>query len=118
MLHSFIYAFLLILFLTGLFFLFYVIINKGLCFGARKEFYTVIAGYEENENLCDEIFCALTQMHLFSFSSPVPLIVVDYNLSEETKKRCLSLAEPYSCLVFCKEEELCKIIAGNLYLKD
>ncbi len=118
MLYNIIYATGLVLMLTGLFFLFYVLISKSLCLGEKHNYYTVIAGYEENKNLPDEIYCAFTQMNLFNLGSAPPLVVVDFNLSEETKTRCRLVNETFGEIVFCKEKELTEIISNNLYSND
>ncbi len=118
MLYNIIYALGIILMLTGLFFLFYVLISKSLCLGEKHNYYTVIAGYEEKKNLPDEIYCAFTQMNLFNLGSPPPLIVIDYNLSEETRLRCSLMNEAFGKIVFCKENELTEIIGNNLYSND
>ena len=76
MLNNIIYAVSLILMLTGMSFLFYVLISKSLCLGSKQNYYTVIAGYEEKGNLADEIYRAYTQMNLFNLGSLPPLSVV------------------------------------------
>lgn len=113
MLYNIIYAIVLILMLLGLSALFYVLISKSLCFGQKQNYFTVIAGYEEKENLPDEIYCALSQSSLFNFGPRAPLIVVDYNLSEETKLRCRLINSAFGEIVFCKENELAEIIRND-----
>lgn len=118
MLYNVLYALSLVLMLLGLMLFFYVLINKCLCFGAERNFFTVIAGYEEKENLPDEIYSAFSQMSLFNFGTHPPVIVVDFNLSDETKIRCRIMTESFGKLIFCKAEELSEIIGDNLYLND
>lgn len=118
MLYNIIYTVALILMTIGLIFLFYVVINKSLSSGKMNNIYTVIAGYEDKENLPDEIYSAFSQMSLFNFRSRPPVIVVDYDLTDETKLRCRIMNETCGQLVFCKEEELSQIIGNNIYPND
>lgn len=100
----------------GMFFFFYALISKGLCFGAKRNFYTVIAGHEENSALADEIYCATVQANLFNFSLPSPVIVIDYGLTEETRKKCEIICEGCGRIIFCSEDELTEIISQGEYL--
>ncbi len=114
MLDSFLYSLLLIMALAGILIFLYTLVSKCLCSGAKRDYFTVIAGYEERESLIDEVYCAVAQLHLLTECRKTPLIIVDYNLSAETKVRCISVAAPYSPVIFCSEQELGKIISGNM----
>lgn len=118
MLYSIISVIALTLMTAGLFMLFYVVINKSLSSGDISGIYTVITGYEEKENLPEEIYTAYSQMSLFNFGTTPAVIVVDYGLTEETKIRCRIMNESFGQLIFCKEDELSVIIGNNLYSND
>ncbi len=118
MLSSLLYSAAVAVSLLGVFIFLYILVNKCLCIGCEKDFYTVLAGYEEKEHLLDDVYCAASQLSLLTSGRKIPLIIVDYNLTEETRLRCTALAQPYSPILFCSENELCKIISGNITEDD
>lgn len=88
MLQAFSMGLSLLLILTGLFFIFYIILNRLLFRTGENEFYTVVIGKSNDERLCDKVYSAFIQANTFNFSCRKPVYVVDCGLSEKQKELC------------------------------
>ena len=86
LLYSLILAINIILVLAGLYFLFHTAIFTLLLKGT-KEHFIVVPAREKDENLFDKIYRAHIQVNMLCFSGNMPVYVVDFDLSDETKSK-------------------------------
>lgn len=104
MLQSLSYAISLLLVLTGLFFLFYMFINRLLFKTGKDEFYTVVIGKDGDKDLPDKVYSAFLQANFFNFSHRKPVYIIDCGISEEMKKQCRTVIYPDDNVVFIHGE--------------
>lgn len=104
MLESLSYALYMLLILSGLFFFFYILINRLLFRTGKDEFFTVVVGKSGDKNLSDKIYSAFVQANTLNFSSRKTVIVLDCGLSEEEKQLCRNVLDPENNLIFLHSE--------------
>ena len=92
------------LILCGLFFIFYLLVNKALSDG-NDNFFAVVEGYEEKAELESEIYSALIQINMMNFGKKRDVYVIDYNLKESTKIRLIKSSAALGRVVFVKIED-------------
>ena len=100
MLQSLSYALSLLLILAGLFFLFYIFVNRLLFKTGEDEFYTVVIAKEGDKSLTDKIYSAFVQANTLNFCSRKPVYVIDCGISEEQKRNCDTALFPTETLFF------------------
>lgn len=104
MLQAFSMGLSLLLILTGLFFLFYVILNRLLFITGDDEFYTVVIGKSDDEKLCDKIYSAFIQANTFNFSKRRPVYVVDCGMNRKQKELCSNSLYPEGSIIYLHGE--------------
>lgn len=104
MLQSLVYVLCLLLVLTGLFFLFYMIVNRLLFKTGKDEFYTVVLGKDGDKDLPDKVYSAFLQANTFNFSHRKPVFVIDCGIGEDMKKQCSTVIYPDKDIVFLHGE--------------
>ncbi len=106
MLQSIATAAVLLLLLLGLFFLFYIIINRLLFRTGKDEFYTIVLGKSGDKDLCDKVYGAFLQANTLNFSRRKPIYVVDCGLTERERELCEDAIFPDSGIIFLHGESL------------
>ena len=104
MLVSLSYALCMLLILSGLFFFFYILINRLLFRTGKDEFFTVVTGKSGDKNLPDKIYSAFIQANTLNFSDKKTVVVLDCGLSEEEKRLCRNVLYPEDSLIFLHSE--------------
>jgi len=104
MLQSLSYGLCLLLILAGLFFLFYILVNRLLFKTGKDEFYTVVLAKDGDENLADKIYSAFVQANTLNFCNRKPVYVVDCGINEEQKRLCNISLFPDGSIVFLHGE--------------
>ena len=104
MLQSLSYGLCMLLILAGLFFLFYIIMNRLLYSAGNDEFYTVVIAEDGDKNLADKIYSAFLQANTLNFCSRKPVYVIDCGISEEEKKLSSSVLSHDRNIVFLRGE--------------
>ena len=104
MLQSLSYGLCMLLILAGLFFLFYIIMNRLLYSAGNDEFYTVVIAEGGDKNLADKIYSAFLQANALNFCSRKPVYVIDCGISEEQKKLSSAVLSHDSNIVFLRGE--------------
>lgn len=100
MLQALSYGLCMLLILAGLFFLFYIIMNRLLFSTGKDEFYTVVVGKNDDKYLADKIYSAFLQANTLNFRNRKPVYVIDCGLSYEQKKLCSSVLYPDGNIIF------------------
>lgn len=100
MLQSLSYGLCLLLILAGLFFLFYIVMNRLLFRTGKDEFYTVVIAKDDDKNLSDKVYAAFIQANTLNFCNRKPVYVIDCGISEEQKKLCETAVFPDNNIVF------------------
>ena len=101
MLYSIFCFFSALLLLSGVFFIFYLILS-AIASKENEEYFIVVDGYEKNENLPEQIYSAFIQVNMMNFSSKKPVHVIDHDLSDNTKEYLISMTESFCKIVFMK----------------
>ncbi len=104
MLQSLSYALSLLLILAGLFFLFYIFVNRLLFKTGEDEFYTVVIAKKDDKSLTDKIYSAFVQANTLNFCSRKPVYVIDCGISEEQKRNCDTALFPDGNVIFLHGE--------------
>lgn len=104
MLQSLSYGICLLLIITGLFFLFYILINRLLFKTGKDEFYTVVLAKDGDVNLADKVYSAFIQANTLNFCCRKPVYVIDCGISEEEKRLCSTALSAEDNLVFLHGE--------------
>ena len=104
MLQSLAYGICLLLILAGLFFLFYIVMNRLLYKTGSDEFYTVVIAKSGDEKLVDKVYSAFLQVNTLNFCSLKPVYIIDCGISEEDKWLCKSALFPDGNVIFLKGE--------------
>ena len=104
MLQSFSMGLSLLLILAGLFFIFYVILNRFLFRTGEDDFYTVVIGREDDDKLPDKVYSAFIQANTFNFSCRKPVYIIDCGLSERQKELCSRSVCPNGSLIYIDSE--------------
>lgn len=104
MLQSLSYGLCLLLILAGLFFLFYIIVNRLLFTAESDEFYTVVIANDGDKNLAGKIYNAFIQANTLNFCSRKPVYVIDCGISEEEKRLCSAVLSTDKNIVFLRGE--------------
>lgn len=104
MLQSLSYGLCLLLILAGLFFIFYILINRLLFRTGKDEFYTVVLAKDGEKNLADKVYSAFVQANTLNFCNRKPVYVIDCGISEEQRSLCKTALFPDGNVVFLKSE--------------
>ena len=104
MLQSLAYGLCLLLILAGLFFLFYIIMNRLLYQTGNNEFYTVVIAKDGDKNLTDKVYSAFLQANTLNFCKRKPVYVIDCGTNEEEKQLCRTALFPDGNIVFLHGE--------------
>ncbi len=104
MLQAFSMGLSLLLILTGLFFIFYLILNRLLFSTGENGFYTVVIGKSDDETLCDKIYGAFIQANTLNFSKKQPVYVIDCGLSEKQKELFSNMLYSEGSIVYIQGE--------------
>ena len=102
MFESLSYGLSLLLILAGLYFLFYIFVNRLLFRTGDDDFYTVVMGRNDDENLADKVYSASIQANTLNFCTRKPIFVIDCGISEEQKKACRTALFPHENIIFIK----------------
>lgn len=109
MFNALLYFFALCLMLSGLFFIFYLVFAK-LLKGEAENYFVIVEGYEERDDLEKHIYGAFIQVNMMNFGEKRPVYVIDYNLSEKRKSELIESVSPYGKVIF--------ITIGNSQTED
>lgn len=112
MIYNFILAIGLALTICGLFFTFYLLINKVILKNQRNDFVTVVIG-KDCEELPETVYQAFVQANLLNFGEKSSVIVLDFGLSEDTKCKCFEVLQRYDNLKFCTIEDFESIVCKD-----
>ena len=104
MLQSLSYGICLLLILAGLFFLFYILINRLLFSTGTDDFYTVVIAKDGDKKLADKVYSAFIQANTLNFCSRKPVYVIDCGISEEQKQLCNTVLSSDGNIVFLNGE--------------
>lgn len=112
MIYNLIYALCLALILCGLYFIFYMIINKKLLNKNQNDFITVVIG-TENEQLPQTVYNAFVQANLLNFGQKAHVVVLDYGLSEDMKTKCFNIIRQCDSVHFCHQDDFSGFLENN-----
>ena len=106
MLELLIYTVTLLLLICGLFFVCYILFNKLIMPEDSRSCFAVVAGYPDDELLCEKVYYAFVQINLMNFSALNEVVVIDFGVSDEMKAKCFETVSKKAALSFCKICEL------------
>ncbi len=109
MLHNLILALGLSLTICGMFFTFYLLINKIILKNHSNDFVTIVIGKDCDE-LPETVYQAFVQANLLNFGEKSPVIVLDFGLSEDTKCKCFEVLQRYDNIHFCAVEDFESVV--------
>ncbi len=106
MIESLTYALTLLVLIAGLFFLFYMLVNRLLFKTGNDEFFTVVIGKGGDCDLPDKVYSAFLQANTLNFSYRKPVYVIDCGINEDMKRKCFQAIYPDKNLHFFHGEFL------------
>lgn len=104
MLQSFSMGLSLLLTLTGLFFIFYIIMNRLLFSSGKNDSFTVVIGRSDDDEFSDKVYSAFIKENTFNFSKRRPVYVLDCGLNEKQKELCRNSLYPEGSIVYIEGE--------------
>lgn len=96
----------MLLILAGLFFLFYILVNRLLFKTGKDEFFTVVLGKDGDKDLPDKVYSAFMQANTLNFSTRRPVYVIDCGITDTQKKLCQNAIFPDTDIVYIHGESI------------